>query len=54
MPLDARSHAPWPAPDVIVYSKPNIFDRSGRIAQYIATAGMRQVASYPAFVIYLR
>ncbi|MDB5407016.1 MAG: hypothetical protein JWL84_1928 [Rhodospirillales bacterium] len=41
-------------PDLIVYSKPDIYDPQNRIWQYIEATKMTRVASYPGFRIYAR
>jgi hypothetical protein len=37
-----------PLPDLIVYTKPDLFDRAGTLAAYIAQHHYHQAASYPA------
>jgi hypothetical protein len=39
-------------PDVVVYSKPEIYDLTGTIKHYIAARDMKLVATFPAFAIY--
>lgn len=41
-------------PDVIAYSKPDLYDKSGSVLRYIEASGMRRAAEFPAFAIYVR
>jgi len=41
-------------PDVIAYSKPDLYDESGSVLRYIEASGMRRAAEFPAFAIYVR
>jgi hypothetical protein len=44
--------AGWPPPQMIVASKPDLYDNSGALARYISGHGFHLVASFPAFNIW--
>jgi hypothetical protein len=41
-----------PKPQIIVASRPDLYDRSGALARYIARLGYHATASFPAFEIW--
>jgi hypothetical protein len=41
-------------PDVVLVSKPDIYDRSGAVAEYLTTSGYRPVAQLVAFTVWRR
>lgn len=41
-------------PDVALVSKPDVYDRSGAVAEFLATAGYRPVAQLVAFTVWRR
>lgn len=43
-----------PAPNVIIASKPDIFDNQGALAEYIERAGFRKTATLAAFTVWKR
>lgn len=44
----------WLGADVVVYSKPDIFDADGQIAIWIKTSGLHLCDSWPAFTLWRR
>jgi hypothetical protein len=52
LPSDEQADVHRRKPDAIAYSKPDIYDPTGRIMHYIRARGMTKVASFPAFAIY--
>ena len=50
--LPDETLAGWPPPQLIVASKPDLYDNSGALARYIAGHGFHLVAAFPAFNIW--
>ena len=50
--LPDETLAGWPAPQLIVASKPDLYDNSGALGRYISGHGFRLVAAFPAFNIW--
>lgn len=50
--LPAETLAGWPAPQMIVASKPDLFDAAGGMARYISGHGFHLAAVFPAFNIW--
>jgi hypothetical protein len=50
--LPAQTLAGWPAPQLIVASKPDLYDPSGTLAAYIAGHGFHLLATFPAFNVW--
>lgn len=50
--LDAACLAQKTAPDLVIFSKPDIFDLSGDLTRFLAAKGYRPVQTLPAFVIW--
>jgi hypothetical protein len=46
--------AAWPRPDVVIQSKPDIFDIHGTVTRYLRANGFRDARRIPAFVIWMR